>query len=277
MGRSMRVYPGWFGFILVLLICAIACSPAQTVSPPRPAAPVVTQPATAVPAQDTSKQPAMTGEVIFQDDFKGPNSGWTVFTNDFGEGKYEAGGYVLKAIRPTYPEYEAYTINSNLTALTSFMLDMDVTMLAGGRDDSFGIILRWPDINKTGGDGTVQPSYYYFKLLPEAQGAASYSQLEVKGTTAETAPGWFLHTKQYACVKGINSVNNIKIRFNPNVSYLVNDYEFFDQPDETIDYVNRLVKEGAMKGGTLEFGVNTENPYSTPSFKINRIAVYANN
>jgi len=154
---------------------------------------------------------------------------------------------------------------------------MDVTMLTGARDDNFSIVIHWPDINKTGVEGTVKPSDYYFIVAPVDMEAKSYSKLEVKGTTADTAPGWFLRPKQYTCVKGINAVNNIKIWFNPNVRFLINDYEFFNQPDETINYVNRLVKDNTMKGGTLQFGVNTDDPYGTPSFQINRIAVYANN
>jgi hypothetical protein len=270
-----KVHTGWFSSTLLLLLIAIACAPTEAVIPPKPVAPNVPPPATAVPAQVTPKQPAMTGKVIFQDDFKDSNSGWTVFTNDFGEGKYDNGSYLLSVTRSALPSYKASTTNPRLTSLTSFMLDMDVTMLSGSKDDHFGIVIKWPNINPMGVVGYEQPSPYYFMVAPASMGAWCYTKGEIENLTAEKAPGYFLRRKDFTCIKGLNEVNNIKLWFNPNVRFLINDYELFDLPDENMDFVNRLIKDNTMKGGSFNFVANTERAYATPSFRLNRIAVYA--
>jgi hypothetical protein len=277
MNRFTRVQSTYVGFILVLILCAIACLPSENISPLK--APIVAPSTPAASVQDAPKLPTLqqTQKVILRDDFKDSNSGWTVLTNDFGEGKYENGSYFLKCIQPAYPGFKVYTTNARLTSLTSFLLDMDVTMLSGSRDDHFGILLKWPDINPLGIVGYEQPSDYYFLVSPAGMSAWCYSKQEVKGSSVDKSPGYFLRPKECTCVKGANSVNNIKIWFNPGVRFLVNDYELVNTPDENLDYVNRLIKDKAMTGATLQVVANSENVYSSPIFQLNKIIVYANN
>ena len=211
--------------------------------------------------------------IVFQDDFTNPGSGWKVFSNDFGEGKYENGGYLLKCTRPSYPEFKVYTINPALTSLTGFTIDMDVTMLSGSRDDRIGVLLKWPDINPMSIPGYEQPSDYYFLLFPSDQSITCYSKHLIKGSSADLEPGYFLRRAPYTCVNGVNSVNNIKIWFNPGVFFTVNGYKLVDATDDNINYVNRLIRDGAMSGATLQVVANSEDPYSRPVFQINRISV----
>ena len=279
MNRFTRVQSTCVGFILILIVCAVACLPSENVSPPMPSAPVAAPSTPAASVQDAPKLPTLqqNQKVILQDDFKDSKSGWTVFINDFGEGKYENGSYFLKCTRPAYPGFKVYTMNAGLMSLTSFMLDMDVTMLSGSRDDYFGILLKWPDINPLGIVGYEQPSDYYFLVAPADMSAWCYSKQEVKGSSVDKDPGYFLARKDYTCVKGANSVNNIKIWFNPGVRFLVNDFELVDAPDENLDYVNRLIKDKAMTGATVQVVANSGNVYSRPIFQLNKITVYANN
>jgi len=279
MNRFTMVQSTCVGFILVLIVYAMACLPSENVSPPMPSAPVVAPSTPAASVQDATKLPTLqqNQKVILQDDFEDSRSGWTGFTNDFGEGKYENGSYFLKCIRPAYPGFKVYTTNAGLTSLTSFMLDMDVTMLSGSRDDYFGILLKWPDINPLDIVGYEQPSDYYFLVAPADMSAWCYSKQEVNGSSVDKDPGYFLSRKDYTCVKGANSVNNIKIWFNPGVRFLVNDYELVNAPDENLDYANRLIKDKAMTGAMLQVVANSEDVYSRPIFQLNRITVYANN
>jgi hypothetical protein len=264
--------------VLALIVCAAACLPSGS-SAPRTPPPAAAPSAPAAAVQDSAKPPVVqpAGKVIFQDNFKDINSGWRVFANDYGEGKYENGSYSLKSVQPAYPRYDAYTSNAGIPPLVSFMLDMDVTMLSGGRDDQFGILLKWPDIDPTGVVGYEQPSDYYFVLTPAGMSVWAYTKQEIKGSSADKAPGYFLPRRNYTSVKGINSVNNIKIWFNPNVRFVLNDFELVDTPDENIAYVNRLVKDKAMAGAGLQIFANSQSVYSSPVFQLNRIAVYANN
>jgi len=275
MNRFMMVQSVCVCFILVLIACAVACLPSGNVATPQPAAPTAAPSTSVATVQDASQLPALQQgqKVIFQDDFKNPGSGWTVFTNDFGEGEYENGGYFLKCNRPSYPEFKVYTTNPALTSLTGFMLDMDVTMMSGSRDDRIGVMIKWPDINPLSIPGYEQPSDYYFLLFPYDRSVTCYSKHQIKGSGADLEPGYFLQRAPYTCMKGVNSVNNIKIWFNPGVFFSVNGYKLVDATDDNINYVGRLIRDGAMTGATLQIVANSEDVYSRPVFQLNKITV----
>ena len=271
--------PSRLVYILLLAALTIGCSSPATITTPKPAVPAAAPPATTTtqPSFNTSAS-NQSQKVIFQDDFRNRQSGWAVFSNDFGEGKYENGAYSLKCIRSSLPKYKLFTTNSNLTPLTSFMLDMDITMLTGSYSDHFGILIKWPDINPMDTYGTDQPSDYYFVVSPANGGTWSYTKQEIKGLSADKSPGYFMKPRDnYSCVKGINTINNIKIWFNPNIRFAINGIELFDLPDENMDYVNRLIKNKTMPGGTLQIIANTEKAYGNPVFQLNKLTVYSNN
>ena len=278
MNRFRMVQSICVGFTLALIVCAVACLPSENISFPESPAPVDVP---STPSDSVQETPAITTSqsnpnIAFQDDFTNPGSGWSVFSNDFGEGKYENGGYYLKCIRPSYPEFKVYTVNPVLTSLTSFMIDMDVTMLSGSRDDRVGVILKWPDVNPMGIPGDVQPSDYYFLLYPADGSVTCYSKHQIKGSSADLEPGYFLRRSPYTCVNGVNSVNNIKIWFNPGVFFSVNGYKLVDvSSDPSLDYANRLIRDGSMSGATLQVVANSEDPYSRPVFQLNKITVAA--
>jgi len=281
MNRLASVQLVCAGFILILITSAIACLPSVKMPPPAPSAPVVAPSAPVAPVQDVPVSPTLeqTQKVIFRDDFKYSRSGWTIFSNDFGEGKYESGSYLLSCTQPSYhgAQASATTTNAGLTSLTGFMLDMDVTMLSGSKNDFYGIVLKWPDINPLGIVGYEQPSDYYFCIAPEGMLAWCYSKQEVKSLSVDKIPGYFLRPSQYACVRGINKINNVKIWFNPDIRFMINDHELFTATDQNLDYVNRLIKDKAMPGATLIIAANSQDTYSRPVFQLNRIAVYPNN
>ena len=278
MNRLAGVRSTCLGCTLILIVCAVACLPSENISPSVPSVPVAVPSAPSIirdiPASITL-QP--NPNVVFQDDFANPGSGWTVFSNDFGQGKYENGGYFVKCARPSYPEFKVNTTNPALTSLTGFMIDMDVTMLSGSRDDCIGILLEWPDINPLDIAGYEQPSDYYFLLFPADGSVCCYSKHVIKGSSADLEPGYFLRRAPYTCINGLNSINNIKIWFNPGVFFAVNGYKLVDATDDNINYVNRLIRDGAMPGATLQVVSNSEDIYSRPVFQLNRIAVYAGN
>lgn len=278
MALPEKLKPSFPGFAL-LLICAAAFMPAGCSAPPGATAPAATLPAPAAPAPLPAAQPPLqqAQKAFFQDDFKNPASGWKVFSNDFGSGKYEGGSYILRSTQNSYPKYRAYTSHPSLTSLSSFMLDMDFTMLDGSRDDQLIILLKWPDINPLGIVGYEQPSDYYFFLAPADQSAGAYTKQQVIGSSVDKAPGRFLPKNRYTCVQGIGAGNNIKIWFNPTVRFVVNDVELVaDASDETLDYINRLIKDKAMPGGELRLCANSEKVFSEPAFQLNRVSLYEN-
>jgi len=156
------------------------------------------------------------------------------------------------------------------------MIDMDVTMLSSSRDDRVGILLKWPDINPMSIPGYEQPSDYYFLIYPSDESVSCYSKHQIKGSSADLEPGYFLRRAPYTCVNGVNSVNNIKIWFNPGVFFTVNGYKLVNvSSDPSLDYANRLIRDGAMMGATLHIVANSEDVYSRPVFQLNKIIVAA--
>jgi len=265
------------GFVLVTIPYAVSCLPSVNVSSPETSVPVAVS---SIPSDNVQETPTAyisqpNPNIIFQDDFTNPGSGWSVFTNDFGEGKYENGGYYLRCTRPSYPEFKVYTVNPALTSLKSFMIDMDVTILSGERDDCVGILLKWPDINPMDIPGYVQPSDYYFLLFPYDRSVTCYSKHIIKGSSADLEPGYFVRRSPVTSVKGVNEVNNIKIWFNPRLFFSVNGYKLVDASDDNINYINRLIADGSMTGATLQITANSEDPYSRPVFQVNKITVAA--
>jgi len=255
----------------------MACIPSERISSTEP---TISVEAPSVPSDNVQETPTISTSqpnpnIIFQDDFTNPGNGWSVFSNDFGEGKYENGGYFLRCVGPSYPEFKVYTMNPALTSLKSFMVDLDMTMLSGGRDDCVGILLKWPDINTLDIPGYVQPSDYHFLLFPYDRSVTCYSKHVIKGSSADLEPGYFLGRSPVTCVKGVNEVNNIKIWLNPRVFFSVNDYKLVDASDDNINYINRLIANGSMPGATLQIVANSEDPYSRPVFQLNKITVTA--
>ena len=278
--NGSNLKPAFFVFVLVLA-CVAAYMPGGCNTPSKEPAPSAAQPKPAElsPASTAIASEQNAGKAVFQDDFKDPGRGWLVFSNDFGEGKYEGGSYVLRSTRNSYPYYKAYTATRALGSLSSFMLDLDFTMLHGSRDDQFGILLKWPDMNPLDIVGYEQPSDYYFFVAPADPNACAQTKQQIKGSSVDKVipPGYFLYKKSYACIRGISEVNNIKIWFNPNVRFAINDTVLVeDAADETLEYVNRLFKSKDMTGGELRIFANSEKAFSEPAFQLNRISVYEN-
>jgi hypothetical protein len=243
----------------------------------KPTAPVVSTPQSS-PTQDLPKTAAVqqNRKILFQDDFKDPGSGWRTFADDFGEGKYENGSYILKSSKAIYnSQFRAYTTNPVLTSLTSFTLDMDVTMLEGSRDDYYGVAVMWPDINPMNVVGYVQPSNFYFFVNPVGMTTWAYSKQFMKDSGADMIPGYFLETRNSTSVKGIGSINNVKISLIPDIHFLINDTELVNTPDDSLDYVKRLIKDKTITGGSVQIFALSRKEFNTASFQLNKIAVYA--
>jgi hypothetical protein len=54
---------------------------------------------------------------------------------------------------------------------------------------------------------------------------------------------------------------------------LINDYELVNATDLNLDYANRLIRDGAMTGATVQVVANSEDIYSRPVFQLNKITV----
>lgn len=86
------------------------------------------------------------GQVIFEDDFSDPNSGWEGIIDEMGEAKYENGEYTISVNEPMYfvyaeqeYSYDSIVIEADLRVVES-VGDADFGFICGLKDDNFTIL-----------------------------------------------------------------------------------------------------------------------------------------
>src|SRR3990172_6644408 len=93
--------------------------------------------------------PPMPGDVLFQDDFSRPISGWDRYHDDVYSADYAEGGYRIQIFAP---ETDAWA-NPGLN-LADVRIELDATKRGGPDDNTFGVLCRYQD-----------PRNFYFFLL----------------------------------------------------------------------------------------------------------------
>jgi len=114
--------------------------PTNTPLPPLPTNPPVQQPE---PTQD-SAAPAITGsgDILFEDDFTNPESGWDRYSDDEGFTDYDNGAYKIGV----YTETMFYWANPYRN-FEDVSVEVITTKISGGDDVQFGIVCRHQDVN----------------------------------------------------------------------------------------------------------------------------------
>ncbi len=272
-------------FAFTLAICSTACTaiitnnPQTSISALPPASSSANLPAsTSLPSANS--QFLQSGKLIFTDDFSDPSSGWATFSDDQGEAKYGNSHFTLKC---TKSGRYIKTINNKIPLQSRLAVDIDVLMASGKGDDCVGIIIGYPNFNTMNDPGIVRPSNYWFRVCPARPSAEVYSfqpDLEYSGREFEPSglgPGRLLSAKNYACITGPGTVNNIKISVNPDIRFSLNNTELLNASDDgNLDFVNRLIRDKTIEGASITiFGISY-NAYPTTLINLNRIKVYDN-
>lgn len=155
------INPGQTGFMMkkigltiaVLVLLTMACK--LTKVPPTPAA--LTQPtaiSVTLPAQ---------ADVLFQDDFSDPNSGWDRFTFEEGDiTDYADGEYRISIVTP---KNDIWANPNTLTISGDVTVDVDVRQTLSAPSSTYGIICGYIDTNNfhvlsVGNDGFVEIYQY---------------------------------------------------------------------------------------------------------------------
>jgi hypothetical protein len=116
-----------------LTLAALAC---QAVSPGGDA-PI---PALDQPEELPTAAEAPSPDVLFEDDFDDPDSGWLRLRDDEGITDYEQGGYRIKVDKTDW----FFWVEAGRT-FTNVQIDIDATKLAGPDQNEFGVICRYVD------------------------------------------------------------------------------------------------------------------------------------
>lgn len=94
--------------------------------------------------QSTEIKPTSTStvQVLFQDNFSDPASGWSVFSDSDGSNDYESGGYRIFVNKPNWYFWSNPGVN-----YTDVVIEVDATKVTGPEENDFGVICRYQDEN----------------------------------------------------------------------------------------------------------------------------------
>lgn len=140
-------------FASVLMLTSLACSFVSQMidegSPTDSAPAVEAEPAQVEPTQPEPSQPEPTevpeqsGNILFEDDFSDPSSGWDRYDDTEGSADYYDGGYLIQV----FTDNQFYFANPGLNDLPGDVrIEVEATKTNGPDDNSFGIICRYQDV-----------------------------------------------------------------------------------------------------------------------------------
>lgn len=89
------------------------------------------------------------GEVVFQDDFSRPVSGWDRYYDATYSSDYYEGGYRIHVLEPNTDAWAIPHLD-----LTDVQIEVDATRLGGPEDNIYGVLCRYKD-----------PRNFYFFLI----------------------------------------------------------------------------------------------------------------
>lgn len=148
--------------LLTLVACAPAAQPTATQAPAPTQAPTEVAPTEVPPTEaptEAEEQP------VYSDDFSDTNSGWFVGVDEFGEARYQDGGYYVAP--PNNPGSWSTTDSPNNESFTDMRVEVDATKLAGPDVNEYGVYCR------LSGD----PSIFYLGLIGNDGIYAIYERL----------------------------------------------------------------------------------------------------
>lgn len=118
-------------FPVLLILTLAACAPGQQAS--STAEPAATVAPTEAPTETTVPP-------VYFDDFEDPNSGWFVGVDEFGEARYQDGGYLIAP--PTDAGSWSSTDSPNDESFSDMRVEVDTRKAAGPDENEYGVYCR---------------------------------------------------------------------------------------------------------------------------------------
>lgn len=225
------------------------------------------------PVQADNNKP----KLFFQDDYSDSKSGWPAFDSDVGSSAYHNGAYEI-AIKKT--EYLYRVSNSKMPVASQFMIEVDISMLAGQEQDYTGIIVKWNDKDSLESAGFECPPDYFFNICPADGTATLYNKKSDIGNSnsyRQFFPGVLLPNKPYSCINQNNQTNHINLAIQDNrIIASVNNVNLVDAKDDSIAYAQKLVNEGLISGATVSITSGKYKGLSTAVFSFDNLKYYYN-
>ena len=167
----------------------------------------VANPTGAIPAQ---------GELLYQEDFRDPGSGWDTWSDESTAGKYVDGEYRLAV----YDEdYMAWSYPADTHEFKDFAIEADARQVEGSLDSTFGLIVRHQ---------VDEEQYYWFQISGDG-----YYSVEKKGEG-----GWILLQEwepSDAIKQGLDATNRLRVVcYGDRFSFYANETHLTDLVDDTL-------------------------------------------
>jgi hypothetical protein len=125
-------------FVLaVLILASLSCSYVSRILEGGEPLPVAPQP----PESEQPPEEQLPSNVLFQDDFSDPSSGWDQFSDADGITDYDNGSYRIRIDQPEFTFWANPGLGNTLPS--DVRIDVDATKIGGPDFNDFGVICRY--------------------------------------------------------------------------------------------------------------------------------------
>jgi hypothetical protein len=167
-------------------------------------------------SNSTASIPEVVDRLLYQDDFRNPDSGWEEWDDAATSAKYVDGEYRLGVNLQDYMvwSYPAYDKD-----LRDFAIDVDARQVEGSLDSTFGPIVRVQ---------TEEENYYWFQISGDG-----YFSVELK----ENGEWILLHEWEASSAinQGLDATNQLRlICYEDRFSFYVNGTHLIDVTDDAL-------------------------------------------
>ena len=143
---------------------------------------------------EESSEPTQALDVVMEDDFSDPDSGWEHYNHSDGVLDYEQGGYRMLVNSPE----NIYWVNAGLEK-TDVILEVDSSFLDGPEHNWFGVICRLDiETNEYYLFAISSEGYYGIAKIVDSEIQWIQKEIETPGTMIQT--GQMLNTIRASCI-----------------------------------------------------------------------------
>jgi hypothetical protein len=125
----------------ILLLASLACSYASRFLKSGNPIPVAPAQPTSEPLPEASQQPQQPSNILFEDDFSDPSSGWDQFSDSDGLTNYDNGIYRIFVDTPEFTFWANPGLGDTLPS--DVRIEVDATKIGGPDFNDFGVLCRY--------------------------------------------------------------------------------------------------------------------------------------
>lgn len=199
-----------------IILCVLVLNGCTATFPTRLPGTTSPLPVTATPKATITPLPVISTDslqLVYEDDFNNPNSGWSKSSNAYATFAYTNGGYNI-SIGGSSGIW--YCSNDAAGAQDNFVVNVDTALLSSVDNSVYGIIFRYIDNNNY---YALQITGDHYSIYKEIQGKAS----------------WLQHSTESPCIMTDGSENNLEIAcLGKNIEVYVNGQRLTTLNDDSL-------------------------------------------